>query len=180
MYQKQYQMYVRDIPDSEDNSEWPSKKKWFDASKWLKNPDYIKINNTYLLNTQYIPITNLNDFRITLTLQESIKRTVNLEPKLLSLSKLTNQEFFQKMKDNLSYEYLRTQFESNSLTPVKDYFLLFFTYNGEKYEVEMLREPFKEGFSYHYTGFVHKFGYWHSISPTGYSYRDYIAGLPIK
>lgn len=180
MYQQQYQMYVRVTPDSENDPEWPSKKKWFDASRWFKDSNYVKINDTYLLNVEYIPIENLNDFRITLTLQEAIRRSINLEPKLLGLHKLDNQIFFQTMKDNLSCEYLRTQFDSRALTPVKDYFLIFFTHNGIDYEVEILREPYKNGFSFSYSGFVHKAGYWHSTSPAQYSYRDYIAGKAIK
>lgn len=94
MYQQQYQMYVRVTPDSENDPEWPSKKKWFDASRWFKDSNYVKINDTYLLNVEYIPIENLNDFRITLTLQEAIRRSINLEPKLLGLHKLDNQIFF--------------------------------------------------------------------------------------
>lgn len=180
MNQQQYQMYVRVTPDSENDPEWPSKKKWFDASKWIKDSHYVKINDAYLLNVRYIHIEKLNDFRITLTLQEAIRRSINLEPKLLDLYKMDNQIFFQTMKDNISCEYLRTQFDAKTLTPVNDYFLFFFTYKGIDYEVEVLREPYEDGFSFPYSGFVHKAGYWHSISPAQYSYRDYIAGKVIK
>lgn len=123
MNQQQYQMYVRVTPDSENDPEWPSKKKWFDASKWIKDSHYVKINDAYLLNVRYIHIEKLNDFRITLTLQEAIRRSINLEPKLLDLYKMDNQIFFQTMKDNISCEYLRTQFDAKTLTPVNDYFL---------------------------------------------------------
>ncbi|VUT14739.1 hypothetical protein SB6413_01844 [Klebsiella pasteurii] len=180
MNQQQYQMYVRVTPDSENDPEWPSKKKWFDASKWIKDSHYVKINDAYLLNVRYIHIEKLNDFRITLTLQEAIRRSINLEPKLLDLYKMDNQIFFQTMKDNISCEYLRTQFDAKTLTPVNDYFLFFFTYKGIDYEVEVLREPYEDGFSFPYSGFVHKAGYWHSTSPAQYSYRDYIAGKVIK
>lgn len=180
MNQQQYQMYVRVTPDSENDPEWPSKKKWFDASKWIKDSHYVKINDAYLLNVKYIHIEKLNDFRITLTLQEAIRRSINLEPKLLDLYKMDNQIFFQTMKDNISCEYLRTQFDAKTLTPVNDYFLFFFTYKGIDYEVEVLREPYEDGFSFPYSGFDHKAGYWHSTSPAQYSYRDYIAGKVIK
>ena len=180
MNQQQYQMYVRVTPDSENDPEWPSKKKWFDASKWIKDSHYVKINDAYLLNVKYIHIEKLNDFRITLTLQEAIRRSINLEPKLLDLYKMDNQIFFQTMKDNISCEYLRTQFDAKTLTPVNDYFLFFFTYKGIDYEVEVLREPYEDGFSFPYPGFDHKAGYWHSTSPAQYSYRDYIAGKVIK
>ncbi|MEQ0103385.1 hypothetical protein ABLV41_01770 [Klebsiella sp. JN_Kp124] len=180
MNQQQYQMYVRVTPDSENDPEWASKKKWFDASKWIKDSHYVKINDAYLLNVRYIHIEKLNDFRITLTLQEAIRRSINLEPKLLDLYKMDNQIFFQTMKDNISCEYLRTQFDAKTLTPVNDYFLFFFTYKGIDYEVEVLREPYEDGFSFPYSGFVHKAGYWHSTSPAQYSYRDYIAGKVIK
>ena len=180
MNQQQYQMYVRVTPDSENDPEWPSKKKWFDASKWIKDSHYVKINDAYLLNVRYIHIEKLNDFRITLTLQEAIRRSINLEPKLLDLYKMDNQIFFQTMKDNISCEYLRTQFDAKTLTPVNDYFLFFFTYKGIDYEVEVLRKPYEDGFSFPYSGFDHKAGYWHSTSPAQYSYRDYIAGKVIK
>lgn len=95
MNQQQYQMYVRVTPDSENDPEWPSKKKWFDASKWIKDSHYVKINDAYLLNVRYIHIEKLNDFRITLTLQEAIRRSINLEPKLLDLLKWIIRFFFK-------------------------------------------------------------------------------------
>lgn len=180
MYQKQYQMAVLVIPDSENDREWPSKKKWFDASTWLKTSQYIKIDDFYLLNIRYIPIKKINDFHITLTLQEAIKRSINIEPALFGLDKMDNQKFFHCMKDNLSYEYLRTEFDVATLTPINDYFLFFFNYKGKYYEVELLREPYKDGFAFPYAGYVHKAGYWHSTSLEGYSYRDYLEGKPIK
>lgn len=84
------------------------------------------------------------------------------------------------MKGKLSYEYLRTEFNAKTLIPDDDYFLFFFTYNEKKYEVVLLREPYEDGFSFPYAGFVHKAGYWHSKSLEGYSYRDYLAGKPVK
>ncbi|CCO80081.1 hypothetical protein [Erwinia amylovora] len=123
MYQQKYQMYVRVTPDRESDPEWPGKKKWFDSSRWLKDPRYIKISDSYVLNAEYKPIDNLNDFRITLTLQEAIKKSIDLELGLLNLDGMDNQSFFRHMKDNLSCEYLRTQFNSQTLTPVNDYFL---------------------------------------------------------
>ena len=42
MYQQQYKMAVHVTPESENDPEWPSKKKWFDASEWLSTPQYIK------------------------------------------------------------------------------------------------------------------------------------------
>ncbi|CBJ45063.1 conserved hypothetical protein [Erwinia amylovora ATCC 49946] len=180
MYQQKYQMYVRVTPDRESDPEWPGKKKWFDSSRWLKDPRYIKISDSYVLNAEYKPIDNLNDFRITLTLQEAIKKSIDLELGLLNLDGMDNQSFFRHMKDNLSCEYLRTQFNSQTLTPVNDYFLFFFTYDGRVYEVEMLREPYGDGFSFPYASLVHKAGYWHSTSPAGYSYRDYLEGKPVK
>jgi len=181
MYNQQYKMAIFVTPESEDDPEWPNKRKWFDASKWLKNSKYIKINEFYLLNIQYIPIRDLHDFSITLALQESIKDSVNLEPKIIPLSKLDNQIFYKEMEKNLSYEYLRTEFNSNTLEPTGDFFLIFFTYKNEKYEVELLRTPYKGGFIFLTQGsFVHKAGHWHSVSPKDYSYRDYLAGKPIK
>ncbi|WP_281083852.1 hypothetical protein [Klebsiella quasivariicola] len=180
MYQKQYQMAVLVTPDSENDPEWPSKKKWFDASEWLRNPQYIKIDDFYILNIKYVPIEKINDFRITRAIHRSIVDSVNLEPNLSLLSQMNDDTFYIFMKDNLSYEYLRTEFNSETLTPVNDYFLFFFTYKGANYEVVLLREPYKNGGSFPYAGFVHKAGYWHSTSLEGYSFRDYLAGKPVK
>jgi hypothetical protein len=49
-YTQQYQMAVFVTPDSQDDPEWPSKRKWFDASEWLKTPQCIKINDFNVLN----------------------------------------------------------------------------------------------------------------------------------
>lgn len=180
MYQEQWKMTVFVTPDSENDPEWPNKKLWFDASQWLKTTQYIKIDNFHLLNVKYAPIAKVNDFLIILTLQEAIKKSLNLEPKLLPLAKMDNQNFFNYMKGNISYEYLRTEFDSETLTPVNDYFLLLFTHKGQDYEVQLLREPYEDGFSFPYAGFVHKAGYWHATSPAEYSYRDYLEGKPVK
>lgn len=180
MYQKQYQMAVLVTPDSENDPEWPSKKKWFDASIWLRNSQYIKIDDFYLLNTKYLPIEKINDFRITRAIQRSIGDSVNLEPNLLQLNQMDDDAFYIFMKDNLSFEYLRSEFNIKTLTPVNDYFLFLFSYKGKRYEVVLLRETYKNEVSFPYSGFVHKAGYWHSSSPAEYSYRDYIEGKAIK
>lgn len=180
MYQQKYQMYVRITPDSENDPEWPSKKKWLDASRWLKNQHYIKINDTYLLNTEHTPINNLSDFRISRAIHRSISKSINLEPELSALNEMNDDVFFDFIKNVLSYEYLRTQFNSETLMPTNDFFLFFFSFKEINYEVVLLREPYKNEFSYPYSGYVHKAGYWHSTSLEGYSYRDYVAGKPVK
>lgn len=154
-------------------------KKWFDASTWLKSSQYLKLDDFYILNVKYEPVGNLNNFLITMALQEAIKKSLNLEPGLLGLDKMDDQDFFRWSKDKLTYEYLRTDFYSSTLTPINDHFLFYFTYKEVGYEVELLREPYEDGYSFPYAGYVHKVGYWHSVSPAGYSYRDYRDGKPL-
>ncbi len=85
------------------------------------------------------------------------------------------------MKNNISYEYLRTEFNEETLEPIEDYFLIYFTYKGEKYEVQLMRKPYEGDFIFLMRASrVHKAGYWHSIDPAEYSYRDYLAGKPIN
>ena len=127
-----------------------------------------------------IPIKKLDDYRITLAIHRAIKKSIILEPHLLPLSSTTNSDFFDFLEGNLSYEYLMSGFDEKSLLPVRDYFLFFFNFEGVNYEVELLREPYENDFSYPYVGYVHKSGYWHSVSPKEYSYRDYLNGKHLK
>ncbi|MEG6303627.1 hypothetical protein UXP06_03350 [Enterobacter ludwigii] len=181
MHEQQYQMSVLVTPDNENDPEWPSKRKWFDASKWLRIPQYVKIDQIYLLNIKYLPIEDINDFDITLTLQDAIRDEINRLPELSALSKMDDDDFFNLMKNNISYEYLRTKFDVNTLEPTDDYFLFYFTYKGKEYEVELLRKIINNNFLFMPYGYhADRKGYWHSTSPAQYSYRDYIKGKAIK
>ncbi|HHZ7545702.1 TPA: hypothetical protein ACWL2W_005648, partial [Klebsiella pneumoniae] len=112
MHRDYYQMAVLVSADNESSPEWPNKRKWFDARKWLETSQYIKIDDFYVLNERYIPIDVLDDFGITRRLQDSIKESINIEPALSSLNDIDAIVFFDLMKDNLSYEYLRTEFNN--------------------------------------------------------------------
>ncbi|EPW7974081.1 hypothetical protein ACWPSR_000068 [Cronobacter turicensis] len=182
MYQQQYKMAVIVSTGNENDPQWPSKRIWFDASDWLRDPQYLKINDFYLLKLKYHPIDNLNDFGITLSLQEAIKNSVGTQPQLKSLNNMNNQDFFHCVKNKLSYEYLRSEFNSENFKPTEDYFLIFFSYDGVKYEVELLRTFYKGDFLFmtHGLAMVNKAGYWHAVSPAQYSYRDYIKENSIK
>ena len=179
MYHEKYQMAVFITPENENDVEWPNKRKWFDAHQWLSTQDYIKINDFFLLNLKYTPIKKLDDYRITLAIHRAIKKSINLEPHLSPLNSMTNSDFFDFLKDNLSYEYLMTGFDASSLLPIKDYFLFSFSFNGVNYEVELLREPYENSFSFPYIGYVHKAGYWYSPNSGNYSYKDYLEGKKI-
>lgn len=180
MYQQKYQMYVLVTPDNESDPEWPSKRKWFDASDWLKKSNFVKIDGSFVLNVKYVPIYKLNDFRISRAISWAIKESVNLEPGLYGLAQMDDDTFFSYIVGVISYEYLRTEFNSETLIPDRDYFLFFFSYKGVDYEVAVLREPYEDSFAFPYASSVHKAGYWHSSSHSGYSYRDYLEGKPIK
>lgn len=174
MYHEEYKMAVFIMPENENDIEWPNKKKWFDAHQWLSTPDYIKINDFSLLNLKYTPIKKLDDYRITLAIHRAVKKSINLEPHLSIFNLMSNSDFFDCLKDNLSYEYLMTSFDAESLLPIRDYFLFYFTLKGVNYEVELIREPYEGNFSYPYVGYVHKKGYWHLSGSDNYSYRNYI------
>ncbi len=179
MHQSKYQMYVRVTPDSEEDSEWPSKKKWFNAAKWIEGSHFIKLNDTYVLNYKYKPIDELNDFRIARAIHRAIRKSIALEPELHHLANMDDDSFFDYLQDGVSFEYLRTQFDPDTLIPDNDYFLFSFICKGIGYEVEVLRVPYKDDFSFPYVGYVHKAGYWHSVSPAAYSYKDYRENKPL-
>ncbi|MTH46248.1 hypothetical protein GJV78_08290 [Escherichia alba] len=177
MHQENYRMAVIITPDSEDDPEWPGKHKWFDASEWLRMPQYVKINDYYLLNTQYAPVDNVHDIGITRRIQDAVKRSIHSEPELRPLGEMEPGEFSRLVRNSLSCEYLRTSFNHETLRPTEDFFLFSFTYNNQTYEVELLREKYKGGFIFmNYGRPVHKAGYWHGVSPAGYSWRDRLAG----
>ncbi len=181
MCERTYQMAIFVTPKSEDDPEWPNKRKWFDASKWLKTPQYIKINEFYLINKKFIPLGKSDRFGITRRLQEAIRDSSNAIPELSEINNMEENGFLLLMESTYSYEYLRSEFDSDTLEPTEDYFLLFFNYKGVDYELELLRTIYKGMFVFMPFGSsIHKAGYWHPISPKGYSYRDYLAGKPIR
>ncbi len=145
MHKSQQQMAVLVIPDSENDPEWPNKRKWFDASRWLSTSQYIKVDDFYLLNLKYHPINNVNDAGVIVILHFAIRDAIKKLPELLKLSQMDNKKFFYFMQDKLSYEYLRTTFNEDTLEPTDDYFLFFFTYNEISYEVELLRKVTEHG-----------------------------------
>lgn len=53
MYRQEYQMVVT-VPTADANDpNLPNKRIQFDASEWLQQLQYIKIDDHYILNTQY-------------------------------------------------------------------------------------------------------------------------------
>lgn len=183
MYRQEYQMVVT-VPTADANDpNWPNKKIRFDASEWLCQSQYIKINDFYVLNTQYVPIADLNDFGVILGLQEAIEGASYRLPELSELTTMDAQIFKKLVEDKLTYEYLMTEFDSETLKPVNDHFLIFFTYRNVKYEVPVVRIISKTSGEYSYRFFentVRKAGYWHNTDPAVYSYKDYVNGKKIK
>ncbi len=51
MHKSQQQMAILVISDSENDLDYPNKRKWFDASRWLSTSQYIKIDDFYLLKS---------------------------------------------------------------------------------------------------------------------------------
>ncbi|WP_127960444.1 hypothetical protein, partial [Serratia microhaemolytica] len=157
-----YQMAISVVPESMDDPEWPSKKQLFDASQWLKSGQYIKINDFYLLNLGYIKIDDINSFGIEGELQDAIDETVWAEPTLARLDRMDFLEFHKEMKGRLTYEYLYSKFEKETLTPTEDYFLIFFSEQGRDYEVRVRRTPFQDDFTFYKMGDIEKAGTWHA------------------
>ncbi|WP_127960442.1 hypothetical protein [Serratia microhaemolytica] len=179
MLTRPYQMAISVVPESMDDPEWPSKKQWFDASEWLKSGQYIKINDFDLLNLGYIKIDDVNDFGLERQLRRAIQETAWPTPTLAALGRLDSQEFHKVMKGRLTYEYLYSTFEKETLTPTEDYFLIFFSEQGRDYEVEIYRTPFQDDFTFYKMGDIEKAGTWHAALSRRYSYRDYQAGKAV-
>ncbi|WP_237142207.1 hypothetical protein [Salmonella enterica] len=175
MYKSQQQMAILVISDNENDPEWPNKRKWFDASRWLSTSQYVKVDDFYLLNLKYRPIKNTNDAEVIVILHFAIRDAIKKFPELSKLSQMDNRTFFNFMQGKVSYEYLRTKFNEDTLEPTDDYFLLFFTYNETSYEVELLRKVTEHGIMFVPYGYqVNKKGYWYSVHPSTYSYKGYV------
>ncbi len=88
MYRQEYQMVVT-VPTADANDpNWPNKRIQFDTSEWLQQLQYIKIDDHYILNTQYTPIANLDDFGITLKLQNALNGSDKRLPALYGLAEM--------------------------------------------------------------------------------------------
>lgn len=136
MYRQEYQMVVT-VPTADANDpNWPNKRIQFDTSEWLQQLQYIKIDDHYILNTQYTPIANLDDFGITLKLQNALNGSDKRLPALYGLAEMDAQKFKDLMRGKIKCEYLRTTFDAETLKPVNDYFLISFTYKDKWYEFE--------------------------------------------
>lgn len=171
MHKSQQQMAILVISDSENDLDYPNKRKWFDASRWLSTSQYIKIDDFYLLNLKYHPVDNVNDAGIIVILHFSIRDAIKKFPELLKLSQMDNKDFFHFMQNKLSNEYLRAKFNEDTLEPTDDYFLFFFTYNEISYEVELLRKVTDHGIIFVPYGYqINKKGDWHRRHPSTYSY----------
>lgn len=158
----------------ENAAEFPYRKEWFDASRWLKEKQYVKVNDFYLINTNYTPIDNLNSFSITLTIQFAINHKGGNLPALDALADLDPQLFFKLVKDKLSYEYIYTAFDKKTLTPTLDYFLIRFPYQDKKYEIFVHRELVDDEFLF-YGRELYSEGRWHRDFNRLLTYRAYEA-----
>lgn len=184
MYRQEYQMVVT-VPTADANDpNWPNKRIQFDASEWLQQLQYIKIDDHYILNTQYTPIANLDDFGITLKLQNALNGSDKRLPALYGFAEMDAQKFKDLMRGKIKCEYLRTTFDAETLKPVNDYFLISFTYKDKWYEFETERKISKTSddgyFLWAFDNTVHEAGYWHNTDPAAYSYRDYQNGKAVK
>jgi hypothetical protein len=173
---QKYQMAVNVSVYDEKSIDFPSKKVVFDASEWLKNPQYIKVNDFLLINKKINPIEDLNTIYITTELQFEIDKLESDFPELQKLKNMDALEFSDLIENKMSYEYIYSQFDKKSLKPEQDVFLISFLYNGNKYEVEMIRKICNGKFLYTSLSGIYKEGEWYKSNMNFLTYRDYLAG----
>ncbi|MDC9596868.1 hypothetical protein [Xenorhabdus anantnagensis] len=176
MNTQKYQMAVNVSVYDENSIDFPSKKVWLDASMWLTTSQYIKINDFFLINKKFPPIEDLNTVYVTTELQFAIDRLGNSFPELQTLKNMDPLKFSDLMNNKMSYEYIYSQFDQESLKPEQDMFLISFLYNGNKYEVRMIREICNGSYLYSSLGGIYKEGGWHKSNMDFLTYRDYLSG----
>ncbi|KLU14788.1 hypothetical protein AFK69_11755 [Xenorhabdus sp. GDc328] len=176
MHTQKYQMAVNVSVYDENSIDFPSKKVWLDASMWLTTSQYIKVNDFFLINKKFPPIEDLNTVYVTTELQFAIDKLGNSFPELQTLKNMDTLKFSDLMENKMSYEYIYSQFDQKSLKPEHDMFLISFLYNGNKYEVKMIREICNGSYLYSSLGGIYKEGGWHKANRDFLTYRDYLAG----
>lgn len=82
----------------------------------------------------------MDDFGITLKLQNALNGSDKRLPTLYGLAEMDAQKFKDLMRGKIKCEYLRTTFDAETLKPVNDYFLISFTYKDKWYEFETERK----------------------------------------
>lgn len=176
MYMGKYQMAIRTIPSDPEGPDWPARKKYFfDASKWLKDPRYVKSNDFYLISLNYPEIDNLYVYDITIELQNIIRESYSSFPELSPLGYMDAKVFLQKVSGGLSSEYIFSQFDEKTLEPTDDWFLIGFSYNGMKYETVIVREIYNNKYIYVSRGaFVYKPGEWYKRNGDLLTWRSYM------
>ena len=161
MIPSQYRMAISITLTDENDPEFPVGTKWFDASQWLKQPQYIKASDYYLINASFVPVKEPIGFEIIIPLLYRIQKNQYAYPELDELVKMDNQQLDRRLEGKITWEYTYSGFNSETLQPEEDYFLIQFPYHEQWYEVEMMRTPYKDG--YHYMAFftLYKAGGWY-------------------
>ncbi|CDM88586.1 hypothetical protein [Xenorhabdus bovienii] len=181
MHMQKYKMAILMPSYDENSSEYPSKKVWFDASEWLATSQYIKVSDFFLINKKIIPIENVNSvdvlksLKITRTLQEKINDSRDF-PELHILKNMNSIDFLKLMQDKFNYEYVYTEFDEESLKPVRDFFLLKFPFKGKKYELLVIRSIYENEYTYDSYWFILRENEWHNNHRDIMTYRDYLEG----
>ncbi|MDE9563544.1 hypothetical protein KKI93_05555 [Xenorhabdus bovienii] len=182
MYMQKYQMYVRVTSYDENSSEFPSKKVWFDASEWLSTSQYIKVSDFFLINKKFNPIEPINSIEVLKALKiirpirSAIDDSKYTFPEIHALKNMNGIEFIELMKEGISYEYIYTQFDEESLKPNQDLFLIRFIHNEKKYELLIARKLYNNEYTYDKLSFLYKENEWHKRNKDILTYRDYLEG----
>ncbi|MDR0218920.1 MAG: hypothetical protein LBI71_08575 [Enterobacteriaceae bacterium] len=178
MYTQKYQMAVLVPSYDESSSEYPNKKVWFDASEWLSTSQYIKVSDFFLINKKFTPIEDLNTLQmlsITTALQDEIDNSREFSD-LLALKNIGMIDFLNLMKDKINYEYIYSEFDEESLKPIRDFFLIKFTYKERKYELFVRRKISDGEYVYDHFYPIYRENEWHKKNKNIITYRDYLEG----
>ncbi|MDE9539598.1 hypothetical protein [Xenorhabdus bovienii] len=176
MHTQKYQMAVNVSVYDESSLDFPSKKVWFDASEWLKSSQYIRVNDFYLIDKKFTPIEDLNTVFVTMALQSEIDDIGAGFPELHVLKDMEPIKFRHFMEGNLSYEYVYTKFDEESLKPIRDLFLIKFIYKEKKYELLAIRKKSNGKYFYTPVSGIYKENGWHKENNDLLTYRNYLAG----
>ncbi|MBC8954047.1 hypothetical protein [Xenorhabdus sp. PB62.4] len=178
MHMQKYQMAVLVPSYDENSSEYPNKKVWFDASEWLKTPQYIKVSDFFIINKKFTPIDNLDTLKmlsITTVLQDEIDNSREFSD-LSELKNIGMMDFLDLMKDKINYEYIYSEFNEESLKPLQDFFLVKFIHKEKKYEL-FIRRSFSDGeYVYDHFNPIYRENEWHKRNKNIMTYRDYLEG----
>jgi hypothetical protein len=178
-----YQMAILETATDWDSPDFPSKKVYFDASKWLKQKQYIKIDDYRLLNLNYEKFDLLYEtemesgwsFISSAFLQAIEDAGGDIGKELNELKKLNSLQLKKILSPILKWQYLYTEFDKATLLPTLDYFLFEFDYKGKIYELLLIRTIYEDEFIFlNFFGLKYKGWAERDLPDNFLTYRKYL------